>query len=322
MRRWLLPLALAVAAAAAVAAACHGSPSEPPLDRHLVEVIHADGRFVAVGGMYDLDNSDAGGAAIATSVDGDTWQSRTLPGYQLMRTVTHGNGRWLVAGTTLDARPAMLVSTDLTTWRPSTAPPAARVSGLAFGNGVFVAVSDAGFHVSSDGDAWTAIDVGPDWLNPEVAFLGDRFVAFGQNPMIAESIDGRTWTIEEVRVTHVPSMVSHGGRVIGIGYHDCCRGEDPDGIDGFVLQGPGGWQTRAHEGEPIGDLAIADGALIAVSDSGVRRADDPVGTWVLQPVAPGVGASAVAANGRTVVAVGRGIDASHDGGRTWTRIAP
>jgi hypothetical protein len=71
----------------------------------------------------------------------------------------------------------------------------------------------------------------------------------------------------------------------------------------------------------IGDLAISDGALIAVSDSGVRRTADASGAWTLEPVAPGGGASAVAADGSTVVAVGRSIDASHDAGRTWTRVA-
>lgn len=321
MRRLLLPLALAAAAAAAAAAACHGSHAPEPLDRHLVEVVHADGRFVAVGGMYDLDDSDNGGAAIATSLDGEVWQFQTLPGYQLLRTAAFGNGRWLAAGTTLDDRPALVVSTDLAAWRPAAAPPSARISGLAFGNGVFVAVSDTGFHVSADGDAWTPIAMGPSWQNPEVAFLDGRFIAFGQNPMIAESLDGRTWTVEQVRVTHVPSMVSHDGAIFGVGYWDCCNGEDPDGIDAFVLRGPVTWSARALEGEPIGDLAVSDGALIAVSDSGIRRADDPAEGWTLATVAPGVGAAALAADGDTVVAVGRGIDVSDDAGRTWTRVA-
>lgn len=305
-------------------AACSGPHPEPPV-RALTEVAYADGRFVAVGGLYAAagDPSTAGQAYVAVSPDGDAWEVHDVPTHNWLRAVTHGNGRWVAAGIDLDNRPALLVSDDGAAWRPAVAPPGPDVSGLAFGNGVFVAAgsNDPWFFVSTDGETWERSERGEYWWDTRVDFHGDRFIAYGEGAAIAESTDGRTWLLGDLGVTHVQALAAHDGGIVGIATYDCCFGEVPEGIQQIRLDGPGIWQARVHETEPLRDLAVVDGAVISVSERGILRAPAVTDPWAFTPVAGDLDARALAAAGSTVVAVGTRIHVSRDGGASWSLAA-
>jgi hypothetical protein len=184
-----------------------------------VEAIASDGTsFVAVGdGKY------------AGSTDGLTWTGGTLP--VNARAIAYGNSRWLAAGSssststngttwaTAVTAPATISrlcygsggfvglgfaastssvyrTTDGTSWSTHSLPASAAWNGVAFGNGVYVAVrtgSTAAY--SSDGQTWTTATMPSSRTWGSVAYAAGRFFAFGYNSTAAAySADGQTWT--------------------------------------------------------------------------------------------------------------------------------
>src|SRR5688572_18224200 len=87
-------------------------------------------------------------------------------------------------------------------WLSVTPPPAHSLYGIAFGNGLFVAVGDFGtILTSTDGANWTARTAGTNQINFSAATFGDNgFVAVGgtressTQPVVWTSSDGITWT--------------------------------------------------------------------------------------------------------------------------------
>jgi hypothetical protein len=70
------------------------------------------------------------------------------------------------------------------------------VNAIAFGNGLFIAVADAGkVWVSKNGISWTLIQPSAAGASgfADVVYGGGRFVAFTDAPSILYSEDGVTW---------------------------------------------------------------------------------------------------------------------------------
>ena len=140
------------------------------------------GLFVAVDG--------AGTNKIATSPDGITWTARTLPASANWVSIVFGADAFvLISGSTPAAS-----SLDGITWTTRTLPSGAW-SRVAFGNGVFVAVSSSGTNsgaTSPDGITWTPRTLPTTGWN-SVAFGSGTFVAVAGGS-VASSPDGITWT--------------------------------------------------------------------------------------------------------------------------------
>ena len=312
------PFLLASLLAAAVACTDDpGTSDHPHPGLELYPVVHADGRFVAAGTRHLGDGTSVG--HVATSSDGDAWTAVELPGVDAVTAVAFGGGRWVIAAHAVLGPSQLMVTDDLATVRPATDGPGLKITGLAYGNGVFVAApeNDARMFVSSDGDTWTAVDLAQlwSWSGAELAFLDGRFYAYGYGSMIAESTDGRTWTVFDVGATRVETLQLHGGRVIGTAF----RGEAPAPVQQLTLDGPGPWTAVPRAGAPLWDFSIVDGALVGVNGDDVVR--DPVfdDDWALEPVLH-TRPWGIAADVASVVAVGSGIDVSPDGGVTWSRV--
>lgn len=96
----------------------------------------------------------------------------------------------------------------------------ARVTGVAYGNGRFVAIGtteSGGFWIgsSADGERWTAPDLPGVVLNA-LLFAGGNFLAVGDN-LYAVSRDGQSWARQETGVTNLRSLVHHKGQVVAVG---------------------------------------------------------------------------------------------------------
>ncbi len=270
--------------------------------------VHADGRFVAVGGDYDGNH-----AAIATSVDGVSWEVAEMEHGGLLRTVAFGGGRWVAAGDT-----SMWVSDDGTAWRP--VPHQIGATGIAYGNGVFVVTSDGAYvAISPDGETWTDVEIGEYWWSPEVVFAGDRFVVYGEGSALAESNDGADWLFGDLGVTGTHRVVARGDRVVGVGYYDCCFGEVEGARMAIVMEGPGTWSSRGREGIELTDVVFVAGTVIGATFEGlVRGPDSGLDRWQLEAVAPASPWTSLATDGSTVIAAGESIQVSRDQGATWT----
>ena len=173
------------------------------------KVIFAGGQFIAVGAS----------GAIQTSPDGITWTARTAAGGYTdpFWGVAHSGTLYTIVG----ENGQIQTSPDGITWTARS--PAGAYAGdwvdVAYGNGVFVAVSvsDDEIQTSPDGITWTARTAPTAWGDSgALIFACGLFIAFeSAQGFLAVSIDGIVWRAR--RFTGNGTMIGAGvgpGRVI------------------------------------------------------------------------------------------------------------
>ena len=92
----------------------------------------------------------------------------------------------------------MITSSDATTWTQQTSGFSGEIRGVAYGNGLFVAVGETGGMITStDGITWTArtsqFSTTRIW---NVVYTGSRWFAVGESGKMSTSTNGTTWTSE------------------------------------------------------------------------------------------------------------------------------
>lgn len=153
----------------------------------------AQGVGPAVADGTDLYAVGRGGG-IARSTDGGAgWSLVVPPGGQLYE-AAWGAGRYVVVG----FNGAIYSSPDGATWTSRRAGKDELVTSVAFGNGVFAAVSSGGMLVSGDGDTWTVAAPSVGASGGVVRYASGRgFVAIGAggaDTAVKTSPDGSAWT--------------------------------------------------------------------------------------------------------------------------------
>ena len=156
------------------------------------------------------------------STTGSDWTAvEGLPGSLTILEIAHGGGTYLVAGREYPAQELIMYgSEDLTSWVQVKQPPPG-FSGIAYGDGLFVAVGEdatmsgsgdtigiesihAGVWVSSDGYDWSLIIDDSSvfeglyredaWVEPQdVAFGPSGFVMVGQDDYSSDWVTGVAW---------------------------------------------------------------------------------------------------------------------------------
>ena len=171
----------------------------------LFGVIHAEGRFVAVG---TAGTGFGPVTAIRSSTDGITWTT-VRPGTQpALRCIAHGNGIWVAAGADVFS------STDAASWTQRGLPATGTIYAAAFGVGRFVMAGDiAGVVTSADGAQWTYQSAFGGSKIYGIAFGNNQFLAVGERGgagVMWSSADGLTWT-EAGTAPGILRAVSFGG---------------------------------------------------------------------------------------------------------------
>jgi len=149
-------------------------------------VAYGNNTFVAVG-------NDNTGDSIFTSPDGVTWTPTASFGSYA---IAYGNNTFMVAGYD-NTGDVIFFSPDGVTWTKTPLGTDDGLSGVAAGNGIFVAVAgDGATFASSDGITWTRRS---DFLGfvpfAGVAYGNNTFVAVGGPGFLFTSPDGVTWTL-------------------------------------------------------------------------------------------------------------------------------
>lgn len=153
------------------------------------DVAYGDGLFMAV---------DTRGAALAISSDGGvTWQTAGGPSGSTYA-IGYGDGTWVIG--TLQ-QTAFYSKNNGTTWNPASgfAGYAGGWNDIAYGNGMFVAVTSGGrAHRSTDGVNWQSVEIGAPFAYPNqsiegITFGNGKFVAVGKKGTIGYSADGENW---------------------------------------------------------------------------------------------------------------------------------
>ncbi len=177
-----------------------------PSERFLTDVAFGNGLWIAVGGQFLPPTSDIVGfndnPGVASSTNGVTWAVSSAGADFLPAAIAYGDGRFVAVGNVIDAsqqgtHSGAAVSTNAVTWTlGNPAITTSALNGLAFGNGIFVAVGDAGSIFSSpDGLVWTRRDSGTTAYLSGVAHGDGQFVAVAcaGSPTVLTSPDGFAW---------------------------------------------------------------------------------------------------------------------------------
>ncbi|MCO6057295.1 hypothetical protein NG726_11500 [Pseudomonas sp. MOB-449] len=158
-----------------------------------------DGETWSVATISGLESYSAGVAAYgggrfaiiynnfcASSVDGVSWTVGTVGGGGTAL-IAYGAGRWVLttSGSTI------MTSADAITWATHLGAIGSPV-GLAFGNGVFVAVDASRVCRSRDGLAWEVAGPAPEGA-VQLAFGEGVFVLVASHPRLLTSLDGEHW---------------------------------------------------------------------------------------------------------------------------------
>jgi hypothetical protein len=242
---------------------------------------------------------------IWTSPDSINWTKRTNPDTtnRDLRGVTFGGGQFAAVGSApaADGGSLILTSPDGITWtQRSTVPLTRNLTGVAYGNGTYVATTPGGVVLTSpDAITWAQRVLGINQRLNGIAFGGGQFAAVGNERTVVTSPDGISWTIRggiPTTIVRALNAVTHdGSKFIAVssdpsGQRDSGSGvmTSPDGIN---------WtQQTVPVNQPLLGVTAAGGLIVAVGaggSSGSTIITSPDGVnWTGRAIAePGAGVS-------------------------------
>lgn len=182
--------------------------------------------------------------------------------------------------------------------------------GLAYGNGVFVAVGDTsttgGAATSTDGITWTARTIAISAF--AVTFGAGVFVAVGTNS-VATSPDGITWTTRTIPNTAWRAISYGAGVFVAIGAGSTVT--SPDGIT---------WTARTSVAANMGPITYGGGRFVVLSQSAAGGGATSVDgiSWTAITTVAGVTPNSVAYGAGVFVAVGTSGAMTSPDGLVWT----
>jgi hypothetical protein len=205
---------------------------------------------------------------IGISTNGITWSINTSTAITTATSrynnVVFARGLFVtLMGTT--ASTTASTSTDGITWVGRTLPTSATWSGLAYANGLFVAVSRNGNGAATSTDAitWTARTTFASTYYESVTFGNNRFVAtpsVNTSNAAASSTDGITWT-----ASTLPASIVWGGCAFGAGIFVILASDTgtsaATSTDGIT------WTTRTKPAIPAFSLVYGASGFVATGAS-------------------------------------------------------
>jgi len=276
---------------------------------------------LADSGIYSFVVSNAFGMATARVANVtvipadplDRWTQRNpLPQNENLFDATHGNGVFVAVGN----RGAIVSSTNGTDWSASQTYGEASLTGVAFGNGAFVAVGGGNIFRSIDGQNWTLRAARFDLSLQNVVFGNGRFVAVGGNNIVI-SAGGTFWGDATAPVG--------GNRE----YRHVAFGNGTFVIVGDGRFGPGIWvSTTGTSWSPVNaappdeleSVTFGNGQFVAVGDDGAIYTSPNGTSWTARDSTVGSRLLGVTYGaGRFVVVGSRGRILSSANGISWSK---
>lgn len=173
-------------------------------------------RIIFAGGQFIGVSRDSTHNLIATSPDGITWTARTTPMASDWRSVAY-NGSLYVA---VSFGGKVMTSSDGITWTLGSCP-ASQWTGVAFGNGIFVATGTGAAMTSPDGTTWTARTAASGAAYYSLVYGSNLFVAVALGTDTMTSPDGITWTLSAATQNSLWTALAFGNNTfVGAGYNN------------------------------------------------------------------------------------------------------
>lgn len=286
-----------------------------------------------VDGLFVTSNADN----LFYGSDGTQWQQVVVQDNVHPLVGVAANGSKFVRASSMGG---IEYSADLQTWAPALESSAGDLHAAAFGDGTYVAVSDAGWALSSsDRSHWQRSYLETNVLglrmNAKAAVHGAHtFVACGQIGTLALDTTGHPFWNGSIAIAHSPDGTSWTPAPFS-NLPDTCSALTYDGKQfvaatdrGNVLTSPDGhnWSLLASiPGAPVvNGLTFADGRYVAVGDNGFVASSADASLWTVSPAIKdgsgtiGLKLYGVTFDGSHFVLVGQTgiVGRSHDG-TTW-----
>lgn len=265
----------------------------------LHRVVYLQNHFVAIGGK-----------GVLISPDANQWSGFSAAEAGTLRGGDFGNGVSVLVGDRTVAS-----SRDLRSWRLLPSPSA--FADVAFGQGHFVAVGDAGaVFRSSDGLSWVPQNSGSDVHLSDVIFSQGLFVAVGDGGTILTSPDGASWIRESTPSgDNLLAVCQAGAELLAVGTQGTMWAS-ADG-HGWAVRNAGTRQGLHGASAGVGIQVVVGGderGLVVTASDGIH--------WSTQPLQPR-GLNSLVFGGGTFVAVGRAGDIRRSSeGRSWQPCSP
>lgn len=235
-----------------------------------------------------VSGAASGGAGIAFYASVPTFLSASGLSSANWSKAAFGASGWV---TVASGSTAAAVSANGTSWTTNTGLPASQLwSSIAYGNGVYVAVSKTSgtaYATSTNGSTWTARTSLPSGVYSEVLYAGGKFVAVGTN-IVATSTDGLTWSAGTIPAGTWGGVTYGNGVYVAV--QSVSSSTAASSTDGAT------WTARTlPSAQTWTDVAYGNGNFIAVSST--SSAASPISadgvTWSTTALPTGVNYAAI-----------------------------
>jgi uncharacterized delta-60 repeat protein len=197
----------------------------------------------------------------------DNWDGQTIAGTSNFLDVMYENGYWVAAVTT-----NIYYSVSGYGWTLVSSISAGAVYGLAFGNGLYVAVGGSGrISTSSNLTSWTARTSGTTSALNGAAYAFGKYWACGASGTVVSSTDGVTWSTVSIGTANTLNRVRFlNGNLIFVGN----SGTIVTTADGttFTVQTSGTVNA-------INDVTYGNGLYVIVTNNGTIHTSPTLVTW-------------------------------------------
>ena len=225
---------------------------------------------------------------------------------------------WLMACVTTGTCKADAL--DNWTWRNPVPIGFSPLTGVAYGNGVWVALADDGsVYVSSDTINWEDANTGPANFN-SLAFVNGEFIVVGDYGTIATSSDGLNWQSQNSGTDRDLMGIAFGnGMFVAVGDF---------GTALTSLDGVNWTNSNSGTGEDLEGIAFGNGVFVAVGNDNVivtstdnsTSTTSPLGiSWTIQNPA---NYPALLSKSLTKIAFGGGVFMAMDNSGNTVQVSP
>lgn len=237
---------------------------------------------------------------LQTSPEGVNWTYREQGTVQDLVSTAFGNAAYVTLGGL--GQGVLLRSPDaVNNWEFTLTSVNYPGTGVAYGNGVFIALFGPTIRSTTDGRDFTLLTNPSEKGLNDVDYGGGRFVAVGEEGAIVRSDQGTTWVnVTSPTTTTLNAVTYGGGRYVAVGQ----QGTVLTSTDGATWTSQTPATTVNLRGVAYGNgfyVAVGDSGRIQSSPDGADWTPRPSGTTVtLHDVAYGLGRWVTVGNGGTI----------------------
>jgi uncharacterized delta-60 repeat protein len=203
----------------------------------------------------------------------DNWESQlTVAGTLDILDIMYENGYWVFG----DSGNNIRYSTSGYSWTTTSGVltgVSTAINGVAYGNGLYLAVGDGGrISTSSNLTTWTTRTSGTASVLTSAAYAFGKYWACGTSGTVVSSTDGVTWSTVSIGTAQTLNVVKLLNGILVFAGNNGALVSSADGIN-FTVQNTGGASDDYYT------IAYGNNLYVAMGNSGVTRTSPDLITW-------------------------------------------